>query len=66
MFGRKNTSGTTSSLAGSPSGPPEVEEGRRGGSLVRRANVRRGGWSATRTYIYVPIYLILGSLFIII
>ena len=43
VFGRKNTFGTTSSLAGSPSGPPEAEEGRRGGSLVCRASERRGG-----------------------
>ena len=43
MFGRKNTFGTTSLLAGNPSGPPEAEEGRRGGSLVCRASVRRGG-----------------------
>ena len=43
VFGRKNTFGTTSSLAGSQSGPPEAEEGRRGGSLVCRASERRGG-----------------------
>ena len=53
VFGRKNTFETTSSLAGSPSGPPEAEEGRRGGSLVCRASERRGGAGLQRRYIYI-------------
>jgi hypothetical protein len=63
VFGRKNTFGTTSSLAGSPSGPPEAEEGRRGGSLVCRARLQQH-WSIPWHIILIYIIVILIYLLI--